>query len=281
MASGHASAPNNGQCRQLIVDVIQSIENVMLNIRVVLNEVGGLVQEIDSIAGKLEQQCEIRVRKGEYVLDANRNRSDVARTPGVSSQSPYIDYTYLELGEDCNDCAEHYPSFFYNEKYPLWMQMNTWKTMRSVSEMSEVSAGSDSNKVMQYGSDNSSNSWKSISHICNSSRHFPCNISKLMCSHQSKHDTDVNDLSQYNKCCKPHSDFKRPYCGVYEQMMEDRLEEVVPEWNLFSNNGDLTNDDYFSDDYSESKNSVSLSDEHVVRYYKPSDSSIRRRNDDI
>lgn len=270
MAKQHKPSSKRRHLRQYITDMVNNIEEVMVNINTVLGEVNVLVQQIDSITERMENKYGDgkTFAKGNVILDANQNACDVIETPGLSNiskntfPSPYMDYTYLELANDCNTCNDNLNSysFRYNEKYPLWIQCETWKTDHSVSDMSEVSSGSDSNSLVH--NDGYGKSWISVSNVgktTDSSDRFKRK------SRKSKNGEDDINVS---KCChNSHDDLNEKYCGVYEHIMEQQLEDLdslapdlikYPEINGSfssisvsssgtSSNKSLTNCDYYPD----------------------------------
>lgn len=227
MEKTHKSSSGRRHLREKITDMVHNIEAVMVNINSVLGEVTLLVKEIDTITERLETHYENKLKKREILLDANRNHCDMLGTPGVSSQSkatipsPYMDYTYLELTNDCDTCHENVHSFTYNEKYPLWIQYGTWKAGNSVSEISEVSSGSDSSNMAHIESDDKS--WKSISNVGRNKEYVNRNniLNKGKCKFEEE------DMVKFTKCCNSsHNDLNEKYCGVYEQIMEQKLEDL-------------------------------------------------------
>lgn len=213
--------------REKIADMVLNIEAVILNINNVLGEVTVLVNEIDSITERLEKHYGSKAERRECKLDANRNRCDVSEAGRTQPQSklttpsPYMDYTFLDLSNECATCVNNVHSFTFNEKYPLWIQNDTWKFEHSISEISEVSTGSDSNNCTQYGSDDKS--WRSISNIGRNNE----NIYMCAVTLNTKSKFDVEDVVKFSKCCKSsHHDLSDDYCGVYEQIMEQQLEDL-------------------------------------------------------
>ena len=59
---------------------------------------------------------------------------------------------------NCEICDNHMGRFTYNEKYPLWIQYDTWRTENTTSDISLVSGGSD---VTNTRSESNNNLWKS------------------------------------------------------------------------------------------------------------------------
>ncbi|XP_060591889.1 uncharacterized protein LOC132746687 [Ruditapes philippinarum] len=227
MDRSKTSSSGRRHLRQQINEMVHNIEAVMVNINSVLGEVTVLVKEIDSITERLETHYENKIKKREVVLDANRNHCDVLDTPGFSNQSklttpsPYLDYTYLDLANDCDTCHENVHSFTFNEKYPLWIQYNTWKHDNSISDVSEVSAGSDSNNLAS--GESYDKSWKSVSNL---GRKTEC-VHKNYYPAKSKSKFEEEDIAKFTKCCSnSHTDLSEKYCGVYEQIMEQQLEAL-------------------------------------------------------
>lgn len=227
MAKYHSASSYRRHIRHKITDMVHNIEAVIVNINSVLGEVTLLIGQIDNIAERMQSRLENKVNNGDVVLDANRNYCDNINTPAaVSSQSkltipsPYMDYSYLELTNECGACNGNYVhTFTYNEKYPLWMQCGSWNTTNSVSEISEVSAGSDSSNFIHNESDDKS--WKSVSNVGRKNEY----VSKSRLLNKSK--CKFEDVENYIKCCtNAHNDLGEKYCGVYEQIMEQQLEQL-------------------------------------------------------
>lgn len=222
MAHNHSDSSYRRHIRQKITDMVHNIEAVIVNINNVLGEVTLLVGQIDNIAERMQSRLESKVNTG----GVNRNYCDNVNTPAaVSSQSkltilsPYMDYSYLELTSDRGACNDNYVhSFTYNEKYPLWMQCGSWKTSNSVSDISEVTAGSDSSNLIHNESDD--NSWKSVSIVGRKNE----DVIKSRLLNKSK--CKFEDVDNYIKCCSnAHNHLGEKYCGVYELIMEEQLEQ--------------------------------------------------------
>lgn len=222
-----STSSNRRHIRQQINEMVHNIEAVMVNINSVLGEVTVLVKEIDTITERLESHYETKLKKREVLLDANRNHCEVLDTPGFSNRSklttpsPYMDYTYLNLANDCDTCQENVHSFTFNEKYPLWIQYTTWKHDHSESEVSEVSSGSDSNNLAS--GESYDKSWKSVSNL---GKRADC-VHKKYYQANSKSKFEEEDVVKFTKCCSnSHTDLSDKYCGVYEQIMEQQLEAL-------------------------------------------------------
>ncbi|XP_045156502.2 uncharacterized protein LOC123522993 [Mercenaria mercenaria] len=227
MAKEQSSSSSRRHLHKKINEMVHNIEAVMVNINSVIGEVNVLVKEIDHITERLETHYENKIKKQEILLDANRNHCEVLNTPGVSNPSklntpsPYMDYTYLDLANDCDTCHENVHSFTFNEKYPLWIQHNSWKAEHSMSEISEVSSGSDSNNLASGDSDDKS--WQSVSNI---GRRNEC-VHKYQHLDKSAGKFLQEDVVKFSKCCRnSHNDLSEKYCGVYEQIMEQQLEDL-------------------------------------------------------
>ncbi|KAL4236276.1 hypothetical protein ACF0H5_004663 [Mactra antiquata] len=236
MAKQSKCSSKRRHLRQYITDMVLNIEKVMLNIHTVLGEVNVLVEQIDNIAERMETRCGERqikttLTKSNVILDANQNACDVIETPALSNTSkltfpsPYMDYTYLELTNECNTCNDNMNGyrFRYNEKYPLWIQCDTWKTDHSASEISEVSSGSDSNSYYyENNNDTYDKSWNTTSDAGRNSNSYDRGKRK-----SRKYQNDEFDIVNFSKCCNnSHNDVNENYCGVYEQIMELQLEDL-------------------------------------------------------
>ena len=266
----------NVKLRQTITDMMTNIENVMSNIHIVLGDMGVLVKQIDSITSRLESKYEQKRSKSNILLDANKNQYEIVETPGFSNQSklpsPFIDYTYLDLADDCEMCGQNVQNLKFNEKYPLWIQCDTWKTGNtgnSPSDLSIVSAGSDNSDALHSGSDGCSQSWKSISNF------GPYSYSKEVNNfrrERNSSDFQAKLLRRYSECCKTGSVQNDAYCGVYEEIMEAHLDDIGPV--LQDDTGfdihDSFSDDLTSGDSIDSRTSFSMSDEHIIHFNKVS-----------
>lgn len=242
------------QLRNTISAMVLDIETVMSNINIVLGEVRDLVQQIDTITEKLELNYENKVKNKELLLhlDKNSNVCDVMRSDKLVGRSENrARCSRLGAIEDIT-CILGYT---YNDKYPKWIQSDNWKTQSSVSEISEISSGSESD-VSSIMDDSS---WRSVS-----SR----DILDFDCGRQAYSEAQIQRLS---KCCVDKSENKSAiedaYCGVYESIMEEMLEysgEVILSdrdiWDSSSVYGGRT--------------SVSISDENFICYNKSQTMSL-------
>lgn len=207
----------------------------MRNMNDVLDEVGTLIQQIDVVTERIESRCEPPVNHVDVALDNNRNLCGVTVTPAPTHgsrnplPSPYLDYTFLNLSNECNTCVDNIGSLTYNVNYPLWIQHDSWTTKTSISEISEVSTGTAS------FSNPDDTSLQSLSNAKNVYRQMQ--EKKQLCENNNK----------IRECCVVSSkDFELnsgTYCGVYEHMMEEKLEDLV--WN------ETGSDDSDSEDFSE------------------------------
>ena len=274
--------------RRSLQDVICSVEIIMTGIHGLLGEMGTLVQQIDRTAERIEVKARNRLNQKDVVLDANQNRCEKTNTPPLNSSkrtpprlamdytnsketvpspfmdnthskqtlpSPFMDYTYLELMSNCEICDNHMGRFTYNEKYPLWIQYDTWRTGNTTSDISLVSGGSD---VTNTRSESNNNSWKSA-------RIIEDNLKNNKISKFRQNIENGDKVERFDICCNGENSPDGHYCGVYEQIMEDLLESEC----LSCNTSRHENDECFDNlDTSEAKSnySLSLSDEHVLRY---------------
>ncbi|KAH3841709.1 hypothetical protein DPMN_115182 [Dreissena polymorpha] len=236
--------------------VICNMEAIVMNINSVIAEVVDLVDEIDTIVQKVESIYKAKSTSTEICLDNNRNLCDVFKHPVITSQSnfspysPFLDYTFLELTNDCNVCVGN--MYQYNEKYPLWIQNDTWKTSDlSVSEISEVSPGSSARSNSSRYVDTLSSNRRKQGHA-GAVSHYPGTAEK-------------ENINQIRNCCVLREDNSEltsynSYCGVYEHIMERQLEDLI--WNEIgydvdnyemSASQDFSEHGDFSTEYVESK----------------------------
>ena len=169
--------------------------------------------------------------------------------------SPFMDYTYLELVNSCEICDKHVGKFTYNEKYPLWIQYDTWRTGNTTSDISLVSGGSD---VKDTTSESNNNSWKSAGNVADSLKNKTTrNFRQLVQNEEG--------LKRFDTCCNGEVFTDDQYCGVYELIMEDLLEfECLSLSSTRQKHKESFNNSEAGD--SSSNISLSLSDEHVFRY---------------
>lgn len=264
--------------RTNIEEVIRTIEAMMSNIHVTLGDLALLVNQIDSITEKLERKYEQKCKDehSKICLDANRNHCEYQSSPGDASKrtlpSPYLDYTYLELTNPCdNTYASAIENIRFCEKYPLWIQNDTWRTDNTVSDASVVSSGSCTDNLQQSGSDGCIESWKDVlkykSDGNQRSQHYVRYTDRKT---KTADETTIN----LSKCCKTGSNINDvdSYCGVYEQVMEQQLEHVEAVWDQCDDNsglGDSFSEGSTRDNLSEQSNcSLSMSDEHVIQFNK-------------
>ena len=238
---------SKSKLRQSLQDVICSAEIIMTGIHDLLGEMGTLVQQIDRTAEKIEIKVRNRLNTKEVVLDANQNRCEKTNMLPLNNSkrmppclvmdytyskesvpspfmdnthskqtlpSPFLDYTYLELMSNCEVCDIRMGGFTYKERYPLWIQYDTWRTGNTTSDISLVSGRSDITKTR---SESNNNSWKSAGNIedylkNNKSSEFRQNIEK------------GDGMVRFDICCNGENSADGHYCGVYEQIMEDLLE---------------------------------------------------------
>ena len=243
--------------RKSIQDTINTIELIMTGIHDVLGEMGALVKQIDRTTEKLENKLSKRLKRKEVRLDANQNQCDASNRailPSNSKQttpSPFMDFTYLELMNNCDVCDNEISKFTYNEKYPLWIQYDTWRTGNTTSDISFVSSGSD---VVNTGSESNNNSWRSVEEYLQGHSRNKSSTNK---------DDDNICIKRIDICCNNVNDLSGKYCGVYEQLMEEQLES-----EYFSYEGSRSDIDKINVDFWDFKSfsTMSLSDELIVHY---------------
>ena len=244
--------------RKSILDTITTIESVVVKIHEVLGEMGSLVKEIDHTTEKLESKLNERVKRKDLRLDTNQNPCTSRNTivPKSSSKqttpSPYMDFTYLELLNNCDVCDNELSKFTYNEKYPLWIQYDTWRTGNTTSDVSLVSSGSDG---IHTGSESNNNSWRSASHV---GEYLQNNANHTVSVNQT-----ANTMTRVDTCCNNNNDLNGKYCGVYEQLMEEQLESEHFSFEGSRSDTDKRNTDFW--DY-KSVSTLSFSDELIVHY---------------
>ena len=169
--------------------------------------------------------------------------------------SPFMDYTYLELVNSCEICDKHVGKFTYNEKYPLWIQYDTWRTGNTTSDISLVSGGSD---VKDTTSESNNNSLKSAGNVADSLKNKTTRNFRQLVQNEER-------LKRFDTCCNGEVFTDDQYCGVYEQIMEDLLEfECLSLSSTRQKHKESFNNSEAGD--SSSNISLSLSDEHVFRY---------------
>lgn len=265
---------NHQNLKRSIQEIIYSVEIVMTGIHDLIGEMGTLIQQIDITAERIENKLQRRLKQKEIILDANQNQCDTSElllppsnsnislpSPfienGNSKQtlpSPFLDYTYLELMSDCDVCVNKLSTFTYNEKYPLWIQYDTWRTGNSPSDVSFVSSGSD---AINTKSESNNNSWKSAGHPADSHHN---KIVKFKTDEESD-----EKPKRFDTCCNTEDNQSGIYCGVYEQLMEERLEsEYFYHDAIRHEDRDVT----FDSSDIKSNCSLSLSDEQVVHFNK-------------
>jgi len=232
------------QLQKTISAMVVDIEIMVGNINSVLVEVRDLVQQIDTITEKMEDKYEkgVKTKDVKLHLDKNRNVCDVTQDIPTFE----LENNKNRHNSDNEVFSDIILNFTYNDKYPLWIQSHNWTTKTSVSELSEISSGSDYSDI---GSHSDDVSWKNVSNI---------DLMDFDCGRNA--DEVVRRLS---KCCvnksESKSDIEDVYCGVYEAIMEEMLEY----------SGDVTWSDQdimtSSSEY-DCRTYVSISDENFISY---------------
>lgn len=260
-SSNEMTSPTNGrrlsrkQLRKTITNMVVEIETVMSSINIVLGEVRDLVHQIDTITEKLEGKHENRLKATDpYLhLDANRNVCEFKQGQYLHESVPGKDIYKRHHQSHVAGISEFDMiawDFTYNDKYPLWIQSDTWKTT-SISELSVVSTGSNSD----VNSDTDETSWVNVSNLA------------LFGNEEQQRLLD-NQVQRLCKCCVNKSDSNCVaddiYCGVYETIMEEMLEE--PKEILWYKTDDSFNT---STDF-DSRTTVSISDENFINFNKSS-----------
>lgn len=245
--------------RRSIQDIICNVEIVMTGIQDLLGEMGRLVQQIDHTTEKLESKFGHRLKEQATPGDTSQSHCDTGNLmlpPSSAKQmlpSPFMDFTYLDLMSNCEVCNLEVGKFSYNDKYPLWIQYDTWHTGNTTSDMSIVSADSD---ITKSAKESNNNSWKS-SPLLEDCLHIEND--HIVRTKQKNGD----NLTKFGFCCNGETEFSSSYCGVYEQMMEELLESEY----LYCEAPKLEDrDSNFDNSEIKSNYSLSLSDEHIVHY---------------
>ena len=262
--------------RRSIKVVIGNIEAIMTDIHYLLEMMGLLVQQIDRTAERIESKykrgrtvsdsCQSKCQKPSIlplksltresaclVMDNTYSRERIYSPFKEDSNSkqkiptPSMDYTYLELMNGYEICDEHCGHFTYNANYPLWMQFDSWRPgyTTCTSDSSFVSGGSDG-KTTTCKSNHSG--WSSPQSAANKLKNNYRQIAR-----------SENGI-RFDACCKCEEIQLDQYCGVYEQIMDELLEN---ECLSLSSSGHK-----YTENKRDTNSSVclSLSDENVFRY---------------
>ncbi|WAR18917.1 hypothetical protein MAR_000755 [Mya arenaria] len=236
--------------RATINNVIRSIESVMTNTNIVMGEVENLVKDIDKISARLEARFgQGALNESDVRYDSNRNVCEPAGPSGWPGwpeaasnsvlPSPNMDYTFLDLSQECTDCGmDNIRNISYTAKYPLWIQCDSWRAPTSVSELSEVS---------EVSTCFSSCSDRASQHSLNNLN----NAQSVYQQHQEKRQTNEN-MQKIRQCCvvtciNPELTTGGNYCGLYEDIMEAKLEDLV--WTDLECDESLSDSDHLSDGY--------------------------------
>lgn len=285
---GGSHKTSQRKLRRSIKAVIGNIETVMIGLHDLLGEMDLLVQQIDRTAERIENKFRNKLKEKEMLSGSDQSKCQKTNTLPMKSlkgtspylvmdythskdslhlplreisiskqtlPSPFLDYTYLELVNSCETCDKHIGQFTYNEKYPLWIQYDTWRTGNTTSDISLVSDGSD---VKETTSGSNNNSWKSAGNVAIRSKNNSTSHSRQFVQNEER-------LKRFVSCCNGEAIPDDQYCGVYEQIMEDLLElECLSLSSSKHKRIESFNKSEVMD--SSSNISLSLSDEHVLRY---------------
>lgn len=248
--------PSRRQLQKTISNMVVYIETVMNDINTVLGEVKDLMKQIDIVTDKIEAKYEKADKHNKnHTLDKNGNACGIQ-----PAAPPQDDRMLIDMQQNSESFADEEVfgkiifNFTYNDKYPLWIQCDSSKVKTSISDISIVSTGSVSDVYNE--ADDIGLSCKSVSYVANLNRNNQCNH------------VDGAHVERFSKCCvnkdPKHLDDDDRYCGVYETIMEEILEDSgeVIMWR----DNDSSEDCWEISSDLDCKTSVSISDEHFISY---------------